>query len=121
LLKFALPILSWGIFIFIVFNIPYPDSLAQANLMQAALFFGSLFLGIALTLNIFLINILMSFAISLCLIFLLILKALDSLSIVTGVLLLISAGLLFSYFKKNKRNIGAIRGIRGIRGIKGNK
>lgn len=103
ILKSIPALVFWGVFIFIVFNVPYPDSLAQANLEQMAPFFGSLFLAVALTFNIYFKNILMAFAIALCLIFLLILKALDSLSIVTGVLILISAGLLFSYFKKAKR------------------
>lgn len=121
ILKSTPALIFWGVFIFIVLNVPYPESLTQANFGQLIPFFISLFLSIALTLHIFLKNILMSLSIALCLIFLLILKALDSLNIVTGLLMLISVGLLFSYFKKTKKRIRAIRGIQGIRGIKGNK
>lgn len=103
ILKSISALIFWGVFIFVVFNVPYPESLAQANFTQISLFFVPLFLAIAFTLNFFFKNILMSFSITLCLIFFLILKALDSLNIVTGILILTSGGLLFSYFKKVKR------------------
>ncbi len=112
-------LIFWGIFIFAIFKVPYPESLAQANLGQMGLFFVPLFLALIFTINIFFRNILCSFSIALGIAFLLILKALDSLNIVTGLLILISVGLLLSYFKRARRGIGVIRGIRGIKGIRG--
>lgn len=121
LLKSVAVILFWGVFIFIVFNIPYPENLAQANLSQLVLFFTALYLATTLTINLFLKNIFQSLSVTLGLIFLLILKALDSLNIVTGLLILITIGLLFSYFKKTKRENGIIRAVRRIRGNKLNR
>lgn len=103
ILKFIPAVILWGIFIFVVLKIPYPDSLTQANLTQIIPFFASLYLTLILTFNILLKNILSSAALSLGLIFLLILKALDSLNIVTGALTVIAMYLLLSYFKKIKR------------------
>lgn len=100
--KIILGLLFWGGFIFVVLNVPYPDSLTQANLNQVIPFFASLFLVLLLTFNIFLKNIFISFSISLGVILFLILQALDSLNLVTGILIIISAGLLISYFKKTK-------------------
>lgn len=103
LIKRIIPsLLFWIVFIFIIFNTPYPDSLTQANLNQVIPFFASLFLVLLLTFNIFLKNIFISFSISLGVILFLILQALDSLNLVTGILIIISAGLLISYFKKTK-------------------
>ncbi|MBI2315219.1 hypothetical protein HYU93_04165 [Candidatus Daviesbacteria bacterium] len=96
-------LLFWGVVIFVIFSTPYPDSLTQANLNQTALFFIPLYLAFVFTLNIILKNIFISSSISLGLIFFLILQALDSLNIVTGILIIISVGLLVSYFKKNQR------------------
>lgn len=98
-----IPILIfWGIFIFIVLEAPYPKSLTQANFSQIGLFFVSLFLALIATFNIFLKNMFLSFSFSLGLIFLLILKALDSLNFVTATLIILAVGLLFSYFKRKK-------------------
>ncbi|MDO8577003.1 MAG: hypothetical protein Q7R82_01540 [Candidatus Daviesbacteria bacterium] len=95
----------WGSFAFVVLQIPYPESITQANFIQIFPFFISLYLALAFTLNIFLKNILFSCSISLGLIFLLILKALDSLNIVTGILITIATYLLASYFRKTRRNL----------------
>lgn len=97
-------VIFWGAFALVIFQIPYPDSLPQANFQQISLFFISLFLAVIFTLNIFLKNILMSVSFAICLIFLLILQALDSLNLVTGVLVIISGSLLFSYFRKIKKS-----------------
>lgn len=94
----------WGIFIFVVLETPYPESLTQANFNQIGLFFASLFLALISTFNIFLKNMFLSFSFSLGLIFLLILKALESLNFVTISLTLLAVGLLLSYFKK-KNNL----------------
>lgn len=106
LLKFMPAILFWGAFIFFVLMIPYPQTLTEANALQISLFFIPLFLALMFSFNIFLKNALISFSISLGLIFLLVLKALNSLNIVTGILIIISIGLFLSYFKKiKKRNL----------------
>ena len=96
-------LILWGSFIFIVLQIPYPESITQANFIQIFPFFISLYLALVFTLNIFLKNILFSSSICLGLIFLLILKALDSLNIVTGILITIATYLLASYFRKIKK------------------
>lgn len=120
ILKIIPALISWGFFGGVVLSVPYPDSFPQAKLDQIALFFIPLFLALTFTLNIFLKNILQSFSIALALIFFLILKALDSLNLVTGILTLAAAGLLFSYFRKAKAGLEGIRGIRKIRGNKRN-
>lgn len=99
-LKVIPSLLFWGIFIFVVLKIPYPESLTQANSLQIFPFFISLYLALVFTLYIFQKNILFSSSICLGLIFLLILKALDSLNIVTGILTTIATYLLASYFLK---------------------
>jgi len=102
-LRIFLALIFWGIFGYVVLQVPYPDSLTQANLIQIIPFFVSLFLALTATLNILFENILASFSVSLGLTFLLILKALDSLSWVTGGLILVSVVLLFSYFRKGEK------------------
>ena len=104
LLKIIPTILFWGGFIYVLFMIPYPQSLTEANILQITLFFISLFLTLIFTSNIYLKSFFNSSSISLGLIFLLILKALDSLNIVTGLLIIISVGLLISYFRKIKKH-----------------
>lgn len=111
-------ILFWGIFALVVLKVSYPQTLSQASLFQLSAFFIPLYLALSLTFNLFLKNILISASISLGLIFLLILKALDSLNLVTGVLIIIATYLLISYFRKAKKNNWEIRGIRRIRGIR---
>lgn len=104
LLSKSLPsLIFWGIFAYVVLQVPYPDTLTQANPKQLLFFFIPLFLAITLTLNAFLKNIFSSSSISLGSIFLLILKALDSLNLVTLSLTTIAVGLLVSYFRKIKR------------------
>ena len=105
LIKIIISLILWAVFIFAVFQIPYPDTFTKSNSLQLLGFFIPLFLAIVLTINIFLKNIYMSGSISLALICLLILKALDSLNLITVVLLLITVGLLISYFKKRKRSL----------------
>ena len=102
--KFLPALIFWGIFIYVVLQIPYPESLTQANYTQLLYFFIPLFLATILTLNLILKNILISTSISLGFIFLLFLKALGSLNLITGILTLIPFGLLISYFKKTKRH-----------------
>lgn len=93
----------WGLFIYVVLQVPYPETITQANILQVLSFFLPLFFALAFTLNTIFKNMFISFSISLGLVFALVLKALDSLNIVTGVLIIISIGLLVSYFRKRKK------------------
>lgn len=95
-------IFFWGTFVFVVLQVPYPETITQASMQQLLAFFVSLILAITLTVNIILKNIYLSASFSLGLIFLLILKALDSLNIVTAILTIIATALLVSYFRKVK-------------------
>lgn len=96
--KIILPLIFWGIFIYIIFNISYPNSLTEATFFQLLSFFLSLFLAIISTINIFL-TLIISTIISLGLILLLILKGFGLLNIVTAILTLVAVGLLLSYFR----------------------
>lgn len=93
-------LIFWGIFILAIFQIPYPENLTQASLIQILAFFIPLFLASVFTLNIFLKNIFSAGSISLGVIFILILKALDSLNMVTSTLTIIAIAFLISYFRK---------------------
>lgn len=103
LTKIAPTLIFWGIFTYVVFQIPYPKNLTQASILQILGFFIPLFLAVNLTINIFLKNIFSSSSISLGIIFLLLLKALDSLNLVTGTIIMIAVILLVSYFRKIKK------------------
>lgn len=94
------PLIFWALFILVILGVSYPNSLTQANSFQIFAFFIPLILALTFSFNIFLKNIFVSFSISLGLIFLLILKALDSLNLVTLSLSIIAVGLLISYFRK---------------------
>ncbi len=103
-----LPIISalifWGIFIYVLLSVPYPETITQANATQLLSFFVSLFLSIVFSLNLFFKNIFMSVFLSLGVILLLFLKALDSLNLVTVCLIAVPVVLLASYFRKNKQS-----------------
>jgi len=98
-LKILLSLIFWGVFIYVVFQIPYPESLTQASINQLLYFFIPLFLALIFTSNLLLKSILRSILISFGIILLLVLKALDSLNIVSALLTIIAVGLLISYFK----------------------
>lgn len=98
-------VLLWGFFAFAVSQVPYPQTLTQATLFQLFSFFIPLFLALTITLNLFLKKIFSSSSISLGLMCLLILKSLDSLNLVTSLLILVAVYLLVSYFKKTKRSL----------------
>lgn len=104
ILKIIPGIFFWGIFTFIILQVPYPQSLTQASFTQILTFFISLFLAFVFTFNIFLKNIYVSASIALGIIFILILQALDSLNLVTGILTVVAVTLLISYFRKIKRS-----------------
>lgn len=96
-------LIFWGIFAMVILKVPYPETLSQASLFQLSAFFIPLYLALSLTFNIFLKNIFISGSISLGLVFLLILKALQSLNLVTGILIIVATYLLISYFRKANR------------------
>ena len=96
-------IICWSVFIYVILNISYPDSLTQASFFQLAIFFIPLFLALTFTINLFLRFILFSFSISLGIIILLVLKTLDSLNIASVILTIITISLLLSYFRQMKR------------------
>lgn len=103
LIKVIPALICWGMFVYVVLNVSYPGSLVSANWQQIFFFFIPLFLAVIFTVNIFAKNFLVSTSFSLGLIFLFILKALDSLNIVTGILTLLAIGFLISYFAKIKK------------------
>lgn len=104
LLKTISVLIFWGLFAFVIIKVPYPETLSQADTGQLSAFFIPLYLALTFSFNIVLKNIFISAAIPLGLIFLLILKALDSLNLVTGILIITSVYLLISYFRKIKKN-----------------
>lgn len=92
-----------GVFLLAVFQIPYPETLTQANILQILGFFIPLSLLISFVINIFIKNLFLSSSVSLGIIFFLLLKALDSLNLVTGGIIGVAVILLVSYFRKIKK------------------
>lgn len=101
-LKIFPALIFWGVFIFVIFQVPYPESLTQASSFQLLSFFAPLFLALIFTLNLFLKFIFFSVSISLGIIFMLLLKSLNALNFVSAILIIVAVGLLLSYFKKTK-------------------
>lgn len=97
-------LIFWGIWILVIFYVPYPESLTQASLWQILAFFIPLFLALTFTL---------SAPVALGIVFLTLLKALDTLNFVSAILIIVAVGLLLSYFKrgKGKHNLTSIPGI----------
>ena len=100
------PLFLWGVFILVIIKIPYPQTISQANLVQLSSFFIPLFLALFFSFNLFFKNYIYSVFISSGLIFLLILKALDSLNLITGILVITIEYLLISYFRNQRGNRG---------------
>lgn len=101
-LKLIPALIFWGIWILVIFYVPYPESLTQASAWQMLAFFVPLFLALTFTLNLFFNFIFSSAAISLGVVFLLLLKALNALNFVSATLTIVAVGLLLSYFRKEK-------------------
>jgi|SRR3989344_5911284 len=97
--------ISWGIFIYVVLKVAYPESLTSANTFQIFSFFSSLFLSLSFTINLIVRFMLKSIIISFGLILLLVLRALNSLNLVSFALTIIAFGLLLSYLKKPKSRL----------------
>lgn len=103
ILKILPALFFGGVFLLAVFQIPYPETLTQANSLQILGFFIPLFLLISFVINIIIKNLFLSSSISLGIIFFLLLKALDSLNLVTGGIIGVAVMLLVSYFRKTKK------------------
>lgn len=121
-LKLIPALIFGGIFILVLFQVPYPESLTQASWWQIMAFFAPLFLALAFSLNIFLNFLILSCILSFGIILLLILKSLDALNLVTAGLTLLAVYLFLSYFQKRKKkrltsNI-KIPKLKSLRGIK---
>lgn len=102
-------VLSWAVFVYVIFTVTYPDSLSQASPYQLGAFFIPLFFAVALTLNIYFKYIILSLVISFGLIIALILKALGAFNIVTVGVDIIAVGLLLSYFKKGQKKFSGFK------------
>lgn len=118
LLKIIIAFIFWAIFIYVILQVPYPESITQTNPIQLLSFFLSLFLAIIFTLNILSKNIFISISISLVLIISLFLKALDSLNLVTVSLIAVPIGLLISYFRKIKQSFSSSKKKSLTKGLK---
>lgn len=108
LLAISLALIFWVTLMVIILGVPYPNSLTEASFNQLFGFFIPLFFAVVFSLNVFLKNIFISGSISLGFIFILIIQALHSLNLVSGGLIMISIGLLVSYFRKNKKRSPSI-------------
>lgn len=105
-LSILLSLISWGVFSYIIFQVPYPESLTSANLLQIASFFIPLFLALTLTINIFLKSLFLSVILATNLIIILLLQALHILNLVTASLVMIATILLTTQLPKRKSKNG---------------
>jgi len=110
-------LISWGIFIYVVLKIPYPETLTSANIFQVFSFFTSLFLSLSFTINLLLHFMFKSIIISFGIILIIVLKALNSLNIVSFGLTVIAFGLLLSYLKKQKSRLTSRSNVPKIRNL----
>lgn len=104
-LKIILPVIFWGIFVVVILKVDYPENITSANLLQLSYFFIPFFLALTFTFNL-LLSFSFSIFITLGIIILLILKSLDGLSFISGILTISAILLLLSYFKKSKKLTG---------------
>lgn len=112
LVKIIFAIFFWSIFILVIFNLPYPQDLEEANFLQISIFFSSLFLAILFTLKIVFKRFSAPALLTAGIILTLILKALDSLNLVTGIIVLTLVSLLISYFLKRNSPAAAFQKIK---------
>lgn len=87
-------------FALVIYLVEPPKSITEAEVLQLILFFIPLFLLTSFALNLFLKFLLRSLVVSLGFMILLILKALDSLNLITFSLTVLATVLLASAFKK---------------------
>lgn len=98
-----LSLASWGIFIYVITQgVPYPQTLTQASPLQLLAFLTPLFFALTFTINIAAKFLLISIFISLGIIIILLLKALDALNFVTIILTTITVYLFVSYFRRKE-------------------
>ena len=102
ILRILPALIFWGIFGYVILYVPYPKSITQADVVQLSSFFISLFLALIFSFNFFLKSFALSGTLALGIIFLLLLKALNSFNFVTVTLITLVTWLLLSYFKKNR-------------------
>ena len=102
-LKIAPVLFFWGAFVLVIYQVPYPQTLASASPFQLISFFIPLFLAVLFSLNLFLKNVYISSSVSLGIVLLLLLRALDSLNMITTIITITAVGLLISYFRKASR------------------
>lgn len=103
--KLFLPLLLWGVFIYIVNTFESPQSFTQISLFQMLLFFLPLFLAILFTINFVIGFLLFSLTISLAICLIILLKGIGGLNLISGILTLFAFGLLLSYLKQFKRRL----------------
>lgn len=108
---------SWVIFTYVVLQVPYPQTITSANTFQIFSFFTSLFLSLSFTINLLLHFMLKSIIISFGIILIIVLKALNSLNIVSFGLTVIAFGLLLSYLKKQKSRLTSRSNVPKIRNL----
>jgi len=113
--------ISWGIFIYVVLKVAYPESLTSANTFQIFSFFSSLFLSLSFTINLIVRFMLKSIIVSFGIILILVLKALNSLNIVSFLLTVIAFGLLLSYLKKPNSRLTTHSKVPKLRNLSGRK
>jgi len=93
-------LLSLIVFVLIIYYTPYPRTWYSASVSQILLFFIPLLVFLTFFLNIFINFYEKSFSLSLGLLILIVLRSIDELNIITGVLTLLAAFLLSTTFKK---------------------
>jgi len=98
--KFFPIIFVWAVFIFITFRLDYPTSIGKASITTLTIFLTPLFLALLLTINLYLKSLFASSVISLGIILLLILKALESLNWLTFIITILAVIFLMGSFKK---------------------
>lgn len=102
-LKIIPALIFWGIWILVIFYVPYPESLTQASLWQILAFFIPLFLALTFTL---------SAPIALGIVFLTLLKALDALNFVSAALIITAVALLLRVRLTSARKISKLTSLR---------
>ena len=105
ILKFVPALIFWGIFGYVILQVPYPETLTQADLIQLLSFFIPLFLALTFTFNLIFNFYLRSIILSFGVVLLLVLKALDSLNWVTGGISIAAIILFTTTFKKSRRGL----------------
>lgn len=103
LLRILVCLIFWGIFGFVIFaGVPYPNTLTSASFTQLLFFLIPLFFALTFTINITARLLIISIIISLGIILILILKALDILNFVSAGITILAVYLFYSYFQRKE-------------------